>query len=139
MHFSEKDIPKTKKMLKNKFEKIKSTHIPLLKKSWKCTSFCHQGKSTFEGTSIHPIMENRHGQRTSYGSYMTQCEQVKYEIERKGIKLSLKNANEADLNIIVLEPKSIDFQSFLGALSKDKNIIVMEDFTMNSPSTKKSC
>ena len=49
----------------------------------------------------------------------------KDEIERKGIKLSLKNANEADLNIIVLEPKSVDFQSFLSALSQDKNIIVV--------------
>ena len=49
----------------------------------------------------------------------------KDEIERKGIKLSLKNANDADLNIIVLEPKSVDFQSFLSALSQDKNIIVL--------------
>ena len=49
----------------------------------------------------------------------------KDEIERKGIKLSLKNANDADLNIIVLEPKSVDFQSFLSALSQDKNIIVV--------------
>ena len=49
----------------------------------------------------------------------------KDEIERKGIKLSLKNANEADLNIIVLEPKSVDFHSFLAALSQDKNIIVV--------------
>ena len=49
----------------------------------------------------------------------------KDEIERKGIKLSLKNANQADLNIIVLEPKSVDFQSFLSALSQDKNIIVV--------------
>ena len=49
----------------------------------------------------------------------------KDEIERKGIKLSQKNANEADLNIIVLEPKSVDFHSFLAALSQDKNIIVV--------------
>tara|TARA_B100002019_G_scaffold151379_1_gene130364 strand:+ start:2340 stop:3671 length:1332 start_codon:yes stop_codon:yes gene_type:complete len=49
----------------------------------------------------------------------------KDEIERKGIKLSLKNANEADLNIIVLEPKSVDYQSFLSALNQDKNIIVV--------------
>ena len=86
MHFSEKDIPKTKKMLRKKFEQIKAARIPMLKKSWKCTKLCHQGKSTFEDTSIHPIMENRHGQRTSYGEYMTKCEQVKYEIERKGIQ-----------------------------------------------------
>ena len=31
-------------------------------------------------------MEHRHGQRTSYGNYMTKCEQIKYEIERKGIE-----------------------------------------------------
>ena len=49
----------------------------------------------------------------------------KDEIERKGIKLSLKNAKEADLNIIVLEPKSVDFQVFLSALSQDNNIIVV--------------
>ena len=49
----------------------------------------------------------------------------KDEIESKGIKLSIKNANEADLNIIVLEPKSIDFQSFLSALNPEKNIIVV--------------
>ena len=55
----------------------------------------------------------------------------KDEIERKGIKLSLKNANEADLNIIVLEPKSVDFQSFLSALSKDKNIIVVNKLDNN--------
>ncbi len=49
----------------------------------------------------------------------------KDEIERKGIKLSLKNANEADLNIIVLEPKSVNFHNFLRALSHDNNIIVV--------------
>ena len=49
----------------------------------------------------------------------------KDEIERRGIKLSLRNAKEADLNIIVLEPKSVDFQSFLSTLSMDKNIIVV--------------
>ena len=86
MYFSEKDISKTKEMLRRKFEQIKSTRIPMLKKSWKCTKLCHQGKSTFEGTSIHPMMENRHGERTSYGEYMTKCEQIKYEIERKGIQ-----------------------------------------------------
>ena len=62
----------------------------------------------------------------------------KDEIERKGIKLSLKNANEADLNIIVLEPKSVDFQSFLSALSQDKNIIVAVSYTHLTLPTKAS-
>ena len=49
----------------------------------------------------------------------------KDEIERKGIKLSLKSANEADLNIVVLEPKSVDFKGFLNAFNVDKTIIVI--------------
>ena len=36
----------------------------------------------------------------------------KDEIEKKGIKLALKKAENADLNIIVLEPKSVDFTDF---------------------------
>ena len=99
MHFSEKDIPKTKEMLRKKFEQIKATRIPMLKKSWKCTKLCDQGKSTFEGTSIHPIIENRHGQRTSYGEYMTKCEQVKYEIERKGIQKVTEDYMAEDHNV----------------------------------------
>ena len=34
------------------------------------------------------------------------------EIEKKGIKLALKRAEDADLNIIVIEPKSVDFIDF---------------------------
>ena len=34
------------------------------------------------------------------------------EIEKKGIKLALKKAQDADLNIIVFEPKSVDFTFF---------------------------
>jgi len=49
----------------------------------------------------------------------------KDEIERKGIKLSLKSANEADLNIVVLEPKSVDFKGFLSAFNVNKTIIVI--------------
>ena len=33
----------------------------------------------------------------------------KDEIEKKGIKLALKRAEDADLNILVFEPKSVDF------------------------------
>jgi tRNA modification GTPase len=36
----------------------------------------------------------------------------KDEIEKKGIKLALKRAEDADLNIIVIEPKSVDFTGF---------------------------
>ncbi len=49
----------------------------------------------------------------------------KNEIEKKGIKLALKRAEDADLNIIVIEPKSIDFTGFLNDLVSKKSIIVI--------------
>ena len=49
----------------------------------------------------------------------------KNEIEEKGIKLALKRAEDADLNIIILEPKSVDFTNFLNDLVDEKGIIVV--------------
>ena len=49
----------------------------------------------------------------------------KDEIEKKGIKLALKRAEDADLNIILIEPESIDFTGFLNDLISDKAIIVI--------------
>ena len=50
---------------------------------------------------------------------------AKDEIEEKGIKLALKRAEDADLNIILLEPKSVDFTSFLDDFVDEKRIIVV--------------
>ncbi len=47
------------------------------------------------------------------------------EIEKKGIKLALKRAEDADLNIIVIEPKSVNFTGFLNDLMSEKSIIVI--------------
>ncbi len=47
------------------------------------------------------------------------------EIERKGIKLALKRAEDADLNLIVIEPKSINFTGFLNDLVSEKSIIII--------------
>ena len=49
----------------------------------------------------------------------------KDEIEKKGIKLALKNAENADLNIIVIEPKSTDFTYFLNDKISKKAILVI--------------
>ena len=49
----------------------------------------------------------------------------KDEIEKKGIKLALKNAENADLNIIVIEPKSTDFTHFLNDKISKKAIVVI--------------
>ena len=50
---------------------------------------------------------------------------AKNEIEKKGIKLALKKAEEADLILIVIEPKSLDFAGFLKDLIKPNSILVI--------------
>ena len=47
------------------------------------------------------------------------------EIEKKGIKLALKRAEDADLRIVVIEPKSGHFTGFLKELISEKSIIVV--------------
>ena len=49
----------------------------------------------------------------------------KDEIERKGIKLAFDRAENADLNLIVIEPKSVDFYDFFKIFSSEKSILVV--------------
>ena len=49
----------------------------------------------------------------------------KDEIERKGIKLSLKKAENADLKLVVVDAKNIDLSGFLNDLLKDDAILVV--------------
>jgi len=49
----------------------------------------------------------------------------KNEIEKKGIRLALKKAENADLNIVLIEPKSAQFTGFLRDLVSDKSILVI--------------
>ena len=49
----------------------------------------------------------------------------KDEIEKKGIKLALKRAEDADLNIVVIEPKSGYFTDFLRDLISEKSILAV--------------
>ena len=51
---------------------------------------------------------------------------AKDEIERKGIRLALKKAENADLNIVVIEPKSGYFTGVLrGLVNSDKTVLVV--------------
>ena len=49
----------------------------------------------------------------------------KDEIEKKGIKLSLKKAENADLKLVVLDAKNIDLSGFLNDLLKNNAILVV--------------
>ena len=47
------------------------------------------------------------------------------EIEKKGIKLALNKAENADLKIIVIDAKTVDFKGFLDDLIDDNSILVV--------------
>lgn len=49
----------------------------------------------------------------------------KNEIEKKGIKLSLKKAENADLKLVIVDAKSIDLSGFLNDLLKNNAILVV--------------
>ncbi len=51
--------------------------------------------------------------------------EARNEIEKKGIKLSVKKASEADLNIIIIEPKSKQNQAFLAKYINDRSLLIV--------------
>ena len=60
----------------------------------------------------------------------------KNEIEKKGIKLALKRAEEADLRLVVIEPKNLNFTGFLKDLFDENSILLinkidLEKFKIN--------
>lgn len=84
--FEKEDLVNTENMLRTKFEIIKKTKKPRLNRTWMCSKLCHFGKSNFsDSENILPIIEYRDNQVCSIGSNMTKCEQVKHDIEMKGI------------------------------------------------------
>ena len=97
--YSKSDIPRTLDMLKEKFEYIKATKIPKQSKSWKCTKFCYFGKNTFTGTEIKPIIEFRNGQTCAKGQTMTMCEQMNFELYKKGMDKTVKEYKAPDHKI----------------------------------------
>ena len=54
------------------------------------------------------------------------------EIEKKGIKLALKKAEDADLNLVVTEPKNVDFIDFLKDVETKKTILVINKIDLNN-------
>jgi hypothetical protein len=83
--FDKSHLSETEEMLRQKFETIKKCKKPKLNKSWMCSKLCHFGKTTFDNSSVLPILEYRDGQVCRQGDFMTKCEQVKHEIQLKGI------------------------------------------------------
>lgn len=86
--FDKSDLSSTEDLIRKKFEEIKNCKKPRLNKTWKCNKLCYFGKNSFANVNndILPIIEYRDGQLCPQGSEMTICEQIKHEIEMKGMK-----------------------------------------------------
>ena len=57
--------------------------------------------------------------------------EAKDEIEKKGIKLALKRAENADLILIVIEPKSIDFTDYFKSFEPKKSILIINKIDLH--------
>lgn len=99
MCYTKDDIPEALEMLRVRFEEIKACKVPKLNKSWKCNKFCHFGLTTFDNSAIKPLQEFRSGQTCSKGQMMTKCEQIKFEIERKGMDKVIKEYTKEDHSV----------------------------------------
>ena len=97
--YTKDELPRTEAMLREKFERIRQTQVPKLNRSWKCTKLCPFGKTTFAGTHIKPIQEFRSGQVTPKGQLMTKCEQIKFEITRKGMERTTTEYSAQDHHV----------------------------------------
>jgi len=67
--------------------------------------------------------------------------EAKNEIEKKGIRLALKRAEEADLRLVVIEPKNLNFTGFLKDLFDDNSILIinkcdLEEVKLNNQMSK---
>ena len=58
--------------------------------------------------------------------------EAKDEIEKKGIKLALERAENADLILILIEPKSIDFIDFFKHFEPKKSILVINKMDLHA-------
>jgi len=97
--FDDSHLHQVEMMLKNKFDSIRNTTNPQLNKSWKCTKLCHFGKNTFENSEHLPIIEYRSKQVTPIDKHMTQCEQIKHEIDLHGMEYAIDTYQREGYNI----------------------------------------
>ena len=57
--------------------------------------------------------------------------EAKDEIEKKGIKLAFERAENADLILIVIEPKSIDFTDYFKSFEPKKSILIINKIDLH--------
>lgn len=95
MCYDKKDLPETEDMIRKKFETIKNCKRPRLNKTWKCKKLCFFGKNYFPDAEI----EYRDGHTCDKGTPMTMCEQIKHDIDMKGMSEVIDNYTVAGYNV----------------------------------------
>lgn len=83
--FGPKDIEDVENTLKERFNEIRACKNPPLRIGKNCTSFCHYGKTTFEGSDIEPLIMTEDGHVTPKGRIASKCEQIHHDIQVYGI------------------------------------------------------
>jgi len=83
--FNKSDLIATEQMIREKFDIIKRNRQPRLHKTWMCSKLCHFGKTTFQDSIVNPMIEYRDSQVCKKDNVMTKCEQIKHDIELKGM------------------------------------------------------
>jgi len=58
------------------------------------------------------------------------------EIESRGVKLAINRAEDADLNIVLLDPKNLDFKGFFNDQISEKSIIVINKSDLGTENLK---
>ena len=53
-------------------------------------------------------------------------------IEKEGIKFAFKRAEEADLRLVVIEPKNLDFYGFLKDLFDENSILLINKIDLEN-------
>jgi hypothetical protein len=64
-----------------------------------CNRLCHFGKNTFDTEGIDGIIEYRKGQTTPLHQPMTMCEQIKHDVEVKGIDEVVKEYTKPNFSV----------------------------------------
>ena len=59
------------------------------------------------------------------------------DIEARGVKLAMNRAEEADLNIVLLDPKNLDFKGFFNDNLAAKSLIVLNKSDLGAESIRK--
>jgi len=96
--FDKADLPETEDMLQRRFTEIKNCRSPKLNKSWKCSKLCFCGMNDCYAIGKKPLIEFRDDKR-NFGKAMTICEQIEFEIQKKGLDKVVKEYTTKDFSV----------------------------------------